>query len=131
VGLLYLVGRLVAHDYEKQFGLGVKYLVIGILFVVVALACATMVNRMVAGDPLARVVVSAAALAYLVLMAIIAGRDLALLILLFVAVGAVGYVWVGPQAQAFFTPGRPAQPAPPVQSAPSWQGPASPGTPQR
>jgi hypothetical protein len=82
-------------------------------------------------------------LAYLILMALIAGQDLALLILLFIGAGAVAYLWLAPTARIHFAapvpvatrpyptqaPGAAAPPygtAPPYGSAP----PAPPAGPE-
>lgn len=123
VGVMYLVAHLIADSYETN--VGVKVLVIGILFLAVAAGVIASLARMLGGDPLARASVSALVLAYLVLMAIVEGQDLALLTLLFVGLGGLGYLWLHPATAARFIP-RPQPPttsfaggAPPSGGAPS------------
>jgi hypothetical protein len=139
VGVMYLVAHLIASSFETS--VGVKVLVIGILFVAVAGGVIASLPRLVGGDPLARATASGLVLAYLVLMAIVEGQDLALLLLLFVGLGALGYLWLHPAARVRYgprvqsptpsyapqyggtgqagTPPAPRPPAPPYGSAPS------------
>jgi hypothetical protein len=141
VGVLYLVAHLIAKPYEDS--IGVKLMVIGILFIAVAAGIIAMLARLVGGDPMARLLITGLVLAYLILMALIAGQDLALLILLFIGAGAVAYLWLAPTARIHFAapvpvatrpyptqaPGAAAPPygtAPPYGSAP----PAPPAGPE-
>jgi hypothetical protein len=140
VGVMYVVAHLIAHSFETS--VGVKVLVIGILFVAVAGGVIASLHRLVGGDPLARATASGLVLAYLVLMAVVEGQDLALLLLLFVGLGALGYLWLHPVARVRFgpraqpptpsyvphyggsgpaapPPAAPQPPAPPYGSAPS------------
>jgi hypothetical protein len=98
VGVMYLVAHLIADPFETS--IGVKVLVIGILFVAVAAGVIASLNRLVGGDPFARAAVSGLVLAYLVLMAIVEGQDLALLLLLFIGLGGLGYLWLHPAVRA-------------------------------
>jgi hypothetical protein len=117
VGVMYLVANLIADPFETS--IGVKVLVIGILFVAVAAGVIALLNRLVGGDPLARAVVSGLVLGYLVLMAIVEGQDLALLLLFFVGLGGLGYLWLHPAARVRYTP-RPQPPHPPYGGAPRY-----------
>jgi hypothetical protein len=110
VGVLYLVAHLIAKPYEDN--IGVKMMVIGILFIAVAAGTIALLTRLVGGDPMARLLVTGLVLAYLILMALIAGQDLALLILLFLGAGAVMYLWVAPTAHMHFASPVPVATAP-------------------
>lgn len=104
VGVMYVVAHLIADSSETSTG--VKVLVVGALFVVVAAGLIASLPRLIAGDPLARATVSALVAGYLVLMAIVEGQDLALLILLFVGLGGLAYLWSHPAARVRFGPGQ-------------------------
>lgn len=119
VGVMYVVAHLIADPSETS--IGVKVLVVGALFIVVAAGLIGSLPRLIAGDPLARATASALVFAYLVLMAIVEGQDLALLILLFVGLGALGYLWLHPAVRVRFAPGhRP--PASPPNAVPTSAG---------
>lgn len=100
VGVMYLVAHLIADPAETS--IGVKVLVIGALFIVVAAGVTASSPRLLGGDPLARATVTALVVGYLILMAIVEGQDLALLILLFVGLGALAYLWLHQAAQVRF-----------------------------
>jgi len=125
VGVMYLVAHLIADPFETS--IGVKVLVVGILFVAVAAGVIASLNRLVGGDPLARAIVSGLVLAYLALMAIVEGQDLALLLLLFVGLGGLGYLWLHPAVRSRYG-ARPQTPDPSYAGAPHCGTPHS-GTP--
>lgn len=120
VGVMYVVAHLIADSSETS--IGVKVLVVGALFIVIAAGVIASLPRLLAGDPLARATVSALVFGYLVLMAVVEGQDLALLILLFVGLGAVAYLWLHPAVRVRFAPSlRP--PAPSHTTSTSYGGP--------
>ncbi len=102
VGVMYVVAHLIADSSETS--IGVKVLVVGALFIVVAAGLIASLPRLIAGDPLARATASALVFSYLVLMAIVEGQDLALLILLFVGLGGLAYLWLHPAVRVRFAP---------------------------
>lgn len=110
VGVMYIVAHLIADSSETS--IGVKVLVVGALFIVLAAGLIAALPRLVAGDPLARATASALVFGYLVLMAIVEGQDLALLTLLFVGLGGLAYLWLHPTARVRFSPSL-RSPAPP------------------
>lgn len=104
MGLIYAVSWILMKIDDDEPP--VRYIVIGVLIVLVAVAVWFMLPRLIGGDPMAQLAVTGLTVAYMVLMAILQGKDVSLLILLFLAVGACVYLWLPPAARAHFGVGQ-------------------------
>jgi len=125
VGVMYLIAHLIATSIETD--IGVKVLVIGILFIAVAACVIAALHRLAGGDPLARAAATVLVLGYLVLMAIVEGQDIALLLLLFVGLGALAFAWLHPASRVRYAPNR--WPSAPSRATAAPYGAPPPGVP--
>jgi hypothetical protein len=85
-------------------GLGGKFVVIGIILLAVGAAAWHLNGRLAARDQTARVVVSAGAAVYAVLLLIAGEREAGLILPLALAAGVAWNLWAPPAAQDFFSP---------------------------
>ena len=79
-----------------------RYVVVGVLFILLGGAAILLNRRLAEGDPLARIAVSASAVVYLVLLFVLEERNASLLLPLAMAVGIAVYLWLPADVQRYF-----------------------------
>ena len=79
-----------------------KYVVVGVCFLAAGVAAWYFNRRLALGDPLARIVVTAGAGVYLVLLLILGDRSPGLLLPLALAIGVGVYLWLPADVQRYF-----------------------------
>jgi hypothetical protein len=83
-------------------GLGAKYVIVGLFFIGLGGGAFFLSSRLAQGDQTARIIVSAGAGIYLILLLILGDRDPGLLLPLAMVVGIGAYLWIPQDVQRFF-----------------------------
>jgi hypothetical protein len=86
-------------------GLGGKYVVIGLVFLIIGGGGFALSSRLARADPTARLIATAGAGAFLVLLLILGRADPGLLLPLSLVIGVTFNLWIPAEAQAFFGSG--------------------------
>jgi hypothetical protein len=94
---------LVGLIYLPLGDLGSKYVVIGLFLIALGAGGFALNRRLRAGEPTARVIATAGAAFYVVLLLILGSRDPSVLLPLMLAAGVIAFLWLPADAKAFFS----------------------------
>lgn len=89
-----------------------KYVTAGAMFLVIGIAAFVLNKRLEAGDPVARLLLSLAAVAYVVLLLVVGRRDPGLILPLSVSLGSLFFLWFPAESREYFAEGARRHPLP-------------------
>jgi hypothetical protein len=96
---------LVGAMFVPLSGIADKFVVTGAMFLVLGIAGLVLNKRLETGDPVARLLLSAGAVAYVVLLLILDRRDPGLILPLSVSLGSLFFLWFPADSREFFAEG--------------------------
>jgi hypothetical protein len=97
-----ICATLVGAMFLPLGGLGQRFVVVGVILIVLGLAAFYLSGRLAAGEPQARLIVTAGVVIYAVLLLVVERRDPGLLLPLALAGGIGWNLWMPPEARSHF-----------------------------
>lgn len=110
---------LVGAMFVPLSAIGDKYVVTGALLLVLGIAGFVLNKRLADGDPLARLLISAGAVVYTVLLFVVDRRDPGLILPLSISLGTLYFLWLPDESKAFFAAGAEQRPLPAWMTPPA------------